>query len=75
MKRSLAIIGIIGLIVCLSVMFMTGCAKKSVVKDQADSAEEKAAAEAAMEKTEEPAQEKASKPDEKADAEKVTAKD
>ena len=44
MKRSLAIIGIIGLIVCLSVMVMTGCAKKSAVKEQAVSAEEKAAA-------------------------------
>jgi peptidoglycan-associated lipoprotein len=44
MKRSLAILGIIGLIVCLSFMVMTGCAKKSAVKEQAVSAEEKAAA-------------------------------
>jgi len=50
MKRSLAIIGIIGLIVCLSFMVMTGCAKKSAVKDQAVSAEEKAAADRAAEK-------------------------
>jgi peptidoglycan-associated lipoprotein len=49
MKRSLAIIGIIGLIVCLSFMVMTGCAKKSAVKDQAVSAEEKAAADRAAE--------------------------
>ncbi len=45
MKRSLAIIGIIGLIVCFSVMVMTGCAKKTGVKEQAVSAEEQAAAE------------------------------
>ncbi len=58
MKRSLAIIGIIGLIVCLSIMVMTGCAKKSAVKDQAVSAEEKAAAEkAAAKQTEPPAKE------------------
>jgi hypothetical protein len=49
MKRNLAIIGIIGLIVCLSIMVMTGCAKKSAVKDQAVSAEEKAAADRAAE--------------------------
>ena len=49
MKRSLVILGIIGLIVCFSVMVMTGCAKKSVVKDQAVSAEEKAAADRAAE--------------------------
>jgi peptidoglycan-associated lipoprotein len=49
MKRSLAIIGIIGLIVCLSLMVMTGCAKKSAVKDQAVSAEDKAAADRAAE--------------------------
>jgi len=49
MKRSLAILGIIGLIVCLSFMVMTGCAKKSAVKDQAVSAEEKAAADRAAE--------------------------
>jgi peptidoglycan-associated lipoprotein len=47
MKRSLAIIGIIGLIVCLSIMVVTGCAKKSAVKEQAVSAEEKAAADKA----------------------------
>jgi peptidoglycan-associated lipoprotein len=49
MKRSLAILGIIGLIVCLSFMVMTGCAKKSAVKDQAVSAEEKAASDRAAE--------------------------
>ncbi|HEX7534264.1 MAG TPA: peptidoglycan-associated lipoprotein Pal [Syntrophales bacterium] len=49
MKRSLAIIGIIGLIVCLSMMVMTGCAKKSAVKDQAVSAEDKVAADRAAE--------------------------
>ena len=44
MKKSLAILGIIGLIVCFSVMVMTGCAKKSAVKDQqAVSSEEQAA--------------------------------
>lgn len=47
MKKSLAILGIIGLIVCFSVMVMTGCAKKSAVKEQAVSAEEQAAAEKA----------------------------
>jgi len=52
MKRSLAILGIIGLIVCLSFMVMTGCAKKSAVKDQAVSAEEKAAADRAATKAE-----------------------
>jgi peptidoglycan-associated lipoprotein len=49
MKKSLAILGIIGLIVCLSFMVMTGCAKKSAVKEQAVSAEEKAAADRAAE--------------------------
>jgi peptidoglycan-associated lipoprotein len=49
MKRSLVILGIIGLIVCFSVMVMTGCAKKSAVKDQAVSAEEKAAPDRAAE--------------------------
>ncbi|MGZ3647666.1 MAG: peptidoglycan-associated lipoprotein Pal [Syntrophales bacterium] len=49
MKRSLAVIGIIGLIVCLSMMVMTGCAKKSAVKDQTVSAEDKAAADRAAE--------------------------
>jgi peptidoglycan-associated lipoprotein len=49
MKRSLAIIGIIGLIVCFSMMVMTGCAKKSAVKDQAVSAEDKAASDRAAE--------------------------
>jgi len=50
MKRSIAILGIIGLIVCLSFMVMTGCAKKSAVKEQAVSAEEKAAADRAAAK-------------------------
>jgi peptidoglycan-associated lipoprotein len=47
MKKSLAILGIIGLILCFSFMVMTGCAKKSAVKDQGVSAEEKAAADSA----------------------------
>ena len=45
MKKSLAILGIIGLIVCFSIMVVTGCAKKSAVKEQAVSAEQQAAAE------------------------------
>ena len=49
MKRSVAILGIIGLIVCLSIMVMSGCAKKTAVKEQAVSAEEKAAADRAAE--------------------------
>ena len=47
MKKSIAILGIIGLIVCILFMVMTGCAKKSAVKEQAVSAEERAAAEKA----------------------------
>ena len=47
MKKSLAILGIIGLIVCFSLTVMTGCAKKSAVKEQAVSAEQQAAAERA----------------------------
>ncbi len=42
MKRNFKILGIIGLVLCLSIMFMTGCAKKSLVKEQAVSTEEKA---------------------------------
>jgi len=42
MKRNFEIIGIIGLVLCLSIMFMTGCAKKSTVREQAVSTEEKA---------------------------------
>ncbi len=42
MKRNFKIIWIIGLVLCLAIMFMTGCAKKSTVKDQAVSTEEKA---------------------------------
>jgi peptidoglycan-associated lipoprotein len=42
MKRNFEIIGIIGLVLCLSIMFMTGCAKKSIVKEQTVSTEEKA---------------------------------
>jgi peptidoglycan-associated lipoprotein len=61
MKRSLAILGIIGLIVCISIMVSTGCAKKSAVKDQAVSAEEKAAAEKAAAKKEESAKEAAAR--------------
>jgi len=47
MKKSLAMLGIIGLIVCVSFIVMTGCAKKSAVKEQAVSAEQQAAAERA----------------------------
>ena len=47
MKKRLAILGIIGLIVCVSFMVMIGCAKKSAVKEQAVSAEQQAAAERA----------------------------
>ncbi|MGO9137325.1 MAG: peptidoglycan-associated lipoprotein Pal [Syntrophales bacterium] len=49
MKRSLAIVGIIGLIVCFSFVVLTGCAKKSAVKEQSVSAEDKAAADRAAE--------------------------
>jgi peptidoglycan-associated lipoprotein len=42
MKRNFEIIGIIGLVLCLSIMFLTGCAKKAIVKEQAVSTEEKA---------------------------------
>jgi len=34
MKKSVALIGIIGLILCFSIMITAGCAKKSVVKEQ-----------------------------------------
>jgi peptidoglycan-associated lipoprotein len=47
MKRKLALAGIIGLIVCFSVVSMTGCAKKTVVKEETAVAEQKAAEKAA----------------------------
>jgi len=47
MKKSLVILGIIGLIVCFSILVVAGCAKKSAVKEQAVSAEQQAAAERA----------------------------
>ena len=34
MKKSVALIGIIGLVLCFSIMMTAGCAKKSVVKEQ-----------------------------------------
>lgn len=46
MKKRLVLAGIIGLIVCFSVVSMTGCAKKTVVKEEAAVAEKKAAADA-----------------------------
>jgi peptidoglycan-associated lipoprotein len=44
MKRSLVILGIIGLLLCFSMIAVTGCAKKSTVKEQAVSSDEQAAA-------------------------------
>lgn len=35
MKRSLLLIGLIALAVCLSVTFLTGCAKKAAIKEEA----------------------------------------
>ena len=35
MKRSFVLAGIIGLVVCFTFLFMTGCAKKTVVKEEA----------------------------------------
>ena len=58
MRKSFAIIGMVGLVLCFSIMVMTGCAKKSVVKEQAVTTEEKAAVETAgkdVVKKEEPA--------------------
>jgi peptidoglycan-associated lipoprotein len=55
MKRNFKIIGIFGLVLCLSIMFITGCAKKSTVKEQAVT-EEKAG------KTEEATSKEVSKP-------------
>jgi peptidoglycan-associated lipoprotein len=43
MKKSLALIGIIGLVLCFSIMMTAGCAKKSVVKEQSVTGEQKAA--------------------------------
>lgn len=45
MKRILALAGIIGVMVCFLVVPMTGCAKKTVVKEETATAEQKAAAE------------------------------
>ena len=58
MRKNFTIIGMVGLVLCFSIMVMTGCAKKSVVKGQAVTTEEKAAVEAAgkdVVKKEEPA--------------------
>jgi len=43
MKKSVALIGIIGLVLCFSIMMTAGCAKKSVVKEQSVTGEQKAA--------------------------------
>lgn len=43
MKKSIAFIGIIGLVLCFSIMMTAGCAKKSVVKEQRVTGEQKAA--------------------------------
>lgn len=55
MKKSIALIGIIGLVLCFSIMITTGCAKKSVVA----AGEQKAVAETAKDvvQKEEPAKE------------------
>jgi peptidoglycan-associated lipoprotein len=42
-KKSVALIGIIGLILCFSIMMTAGCAKKSVVKEQSVTGEQKGA--------------------------------
>jgi peptidoglycan-associated lipoprotein len=58
MRKNFAIIGMVGLVLCFSIMVMTGCAKKSVIKEQAVTTEEKAAVETAgkdVVKKEEPA--------------------
>jgi len=48
MKRSLLLIGLIALAVCLSVTFLTGCAKKAAIKEEAVvTQEQKPAAQAA----------------------------
>jgi len=43
MKKSVAFIGIIGLVLCFSIMITAGCAKKSVVKEQSVTGEQKGA--------------------------------
>jgi peptidoglycan-associated lipoprotein len=43
MKRRLVLAGIISLMVCFSVFLFTGCAKKTVVKEEATATKEKAA--------------------------------
>jgi peptidoglycan-associated lipoprotein len=59
MKKSIGLIGIIGLVLCFSIMMTIGCAKKSVVKEQPVTGEQKAVAETAKEvvQKEEPAKE------------------
>lgn len=56
MKKNFTIIGIIGLVICLSVLVMTGCAKKQAVKEQPVAGETKAVVQAEKEvvKKEEP---------------------
>jgi peptidoglycan-associated lipoprotein len=51
MKRSATFIGIMMLIFCVSLLFMTGCAKKSVSKDEGLAAGEKKAAPAEVKPT------------------------
>jgi peptidoglycan-associated lipoprotein len=41
MKRGLLLIGLIALVVCLSVTFLTGCAKKAAIKEEAVVTQEK----------------------------------
>ena len=43
MRKKIKILGMVGLVLFFSIMVMTGCAKKSVVKEQAVTTEEKAA--------------------------------
>ncbi|HUH66841.1 MAG TPA: peptidoglycan-associated lipoprotein Pal [Syntrophales bacterium] len=66
MKKSLVILGIIGLIVCLSIAMTTGCAKKTGVKEQGITGEEKAPAAAPAQQ---PAKEVAKEAETKAPAE------
>jgi peptidoglycan-associated lipoprotein len=49
MKRNFTVIGIIGLVICLSMLVMAGCAKKQAVKDQPVAGETKAVAQAEKE--------------------------
>jgi peptidoglycan-associated lipoprotein len=46
MKRNLVWVGLVALVLCLSVTFLTGCAKKAAVKDTAITQEQKPVAQA-----------------------------